>query len=133
MRDLLNGLVSKLAKAAAAIATDTTTNGLVIDLQGFDSCRFDVASATLTDGDYAVSIQEGSESDGSDMADAPASAVLGAVSFAPADDNTVKSLSYVGSKRYVRLKIVSTNVTTGGTLGAIAVLARQRHTGGEAV
>jgi hypothetical protein len=133
MRDLLNGLVSKLAKAAAAISTNTTTNGLVIDLQGFDSCRFDIASATLTDGTYAVSIQEGTASDGSDMADAPASSVLGSVSFAAADDNTVKSLSYVGSKRYARIKIVSTGVTTGGTLGATAVLARQRHTGGKAV
>lgn len=133
MRDLLNTLVSKMAKAAAAISTDTTTTGTVIDLQGFDSCRFDFHSATLTDGTYVCSIQEGAVSDGSDAADAPASAVLGTASFAATDDNTVKSLAYVGTKRYVRIKIVSTGVTTGGTLGAIAVLGRQRHTGGKAV
>lgn len=133
MRDLLNTLVTKMAKAAAAIASNTTTNGTVIDLQGFDACRFDIHSATLTDGSYACSIQEGTASDGSDMADAAASAVLGTATFAATDDNTVKSLSYVGSKRYVRVKIVSTGVTTGGTLGALAVLGRQRHTGGQAV
>jgi hypothetical protein len=133
MRDLLNSLVSKMAKAAAAISSSTTTNGLVIDLQGYDSCRFDIHSATLTDGTYACSIQEGAASDLSDAADAPAASVLGTASFAATDDNTVKSLSYVGSKRYVRVKIVSTGVTTGGTLGAIAVLGRQRHTGGKAV
>lgn len=131
MRDLLHSLVSKVAKAAAAITTDTTTNGNVIDLQGFEACRFDFQSATITDGAYACSIQEGDESDGSDMADA--SDVLGAASFAAADDSTVKSLSYVGSKRYVRAKIVSTGVTTGGTLGATAVLGRQRHSAGAAV
>jgi hypothetical protein len=133
MRDLLNNLVSKLAKAAAAISTNTTTNGLVIDLQGFESCRFDIASATLTDGTYACSLQEGTASDGSDMADVAAAQQLGTASFAATDDNTVKSLGYLGSKRYVRVKIVSTGVTTGGTLGATAVLGRQRHTGGKAV
>lgn len=133
MRDLLNTLVSKMAKAAAAISTNTTTNGTVIDLQGFESCRFDIHSATLTDGSYACSIQEGTASDGSDMADAAAASVLGSATFAATDDNAVKSLSYVGSKRYVRVKIVSTGVTTGGTLGALAILGRQRHTGGQAV
>jgi hypothetical protein len=133
MRDLLNTLVSKMAKAAAAISSNTTTNGTVIDLQGFDSCRFDIHSATLTDGAYACSVQEGTLADGSDMADAAAAQVLGTAAFAATDDNTVKSLSYVGSKRYARVKIVSTGVTTGGTLGAIAVLSRQRHTGGKAV
>jgi hypothetical protein len=133
MRDLLHSLVSSLAKAAAAISTNTTTNGLVIDLQGYESARFDIASATITDGSYTCSLQEGTASDGSDMADVAASQVLGSAVFAASDDNTVKSLSYLGSKRYARVKIVSTGVTTGGTFSALAILGRQRHTGGKAV
>jgi len=133
MRDLLHSLVSQLAKAAAAISSNTTTNGLVIDLQGYEAARIDIASATLTDGTYTCSLQEGTASDGSDMADVAAAQQLGSAVFAATDDNTVKSLSYLGSKRYIRVKIVSTGVTTGGTLGAIAVLGRQRHTGGKAV
>jgi hypothetical protein len=133
MRDLYKSLVSQLAKAAAAISSNTTTNGLVIDLQGYEAARIDIASATLTDGTYTCSLQEGTASDGSDMADVAAAQQLGSAVFAATDDNTVKSLSYLGSKRYIRVKIVSTGVTTGGTLGAIAVLGRQRHTGGKAV
>jgi hypothetical protein len=130
---LLHSLVSSLAKAAAAIATNTTTNGLVIDLQGFSSCPLRRRLGDAHRRQLRLLDPGGHARDGSDMADAPASAVLGAAVFAATDDNTVKSLSYVGSKRYARLKIVSTGVTTGGTLGAIAVLARQRHTGGKAV
>jgi hypothetical protein len=67
------------------------------------------------------------------MADVAASQVLGTAVFAATDDNVVKSLSYLGSKRYARVKIVSTGVTTGGTFSALAILGRQRHTGGKAV
>lgn len=133
MRDLLHSLVSQLAKAAASISSNTTTNGLVIDLQGYEAARIDIASATITDGSYVCSLQEGTASDGSDMADVAAAQQLGSASFAATDDNTVKSLSYLGSKRYIRVKIVSTGVTTGGAFSAIAVLGRQRHTGGAAV
>src|SRR5581483_9047257 len=129
MRDLLNTLVSKVAKTIAAISTNTTTNGAIIDLQGFVSARFDFLSGTLTDGTYACSLQHGDAANLSDAADVPAAQVLGTVSFAATDDDTVKSLAYIGSKRYVRVKIVS----TGGTLGAVAVLGRQRHAGGKAV
>jgi hypothetical protein len=134
MRDLHNNLSIAIAKTVAAITTNTTTNGAVVDLQGFGSVEFSIHSGTLTDGSYAINVQHGDLANGSDMADAPASALLGAEpTFALTDDDTVKTVGYVGSKRYVRIQIVSTSVTTGGTLGATAIRSRQRHTGGKAV
>lgn len=132
MRDLHNTISAAVAKAPAAIASNTTTNGSTVDLQGYESCEFVIVSGTLTDGSYAINVQE--SDDNATWSDAPASAILGAEpTFAATDDNTVKSVGYVGSKRYTRIQIVSTGVTTGGTIGASAIRGRVRHSGGKAV
>lgn len=132
MRDLHNVISPAVAKPAAAIATNTTTNGTGVDLQGFQSCEFVIVSGTLTDGSYAINVQE--SDDNATFTDAPASAILGGEpTFAATDDNVVKSVGYVGGKRYARIQIVSTGVTTGGTLAAVGIRSRQRHTGGKAV
>ncbi len=113
-----------------AIGTDTTTNGDVIDTQGYEAVSFFFQTGTITDGDYTVLIQEGDESDLSDasaVADAdllPAGTGQEADASFDADtgDNQVSKIGYRGTKRYVRFNVVSTNTSTGGTVGAIAIL-----------
>lgn len=108
------------------ISSDTTTNGDIIDLQGFDSCTFLFQTGTVTDGDYTVLIQEGDDSGLSDaaaVADADLTATEASVSFtADTDDNVVSKIGYIGSKRYVRFNVVSANTTSGAVVGAQAVL-----------
>lgn len=126
MRDMKNNVKVLNALDIQTIATDTNTDGEIIDLRGFESCTFVFQTGTVTDGDYTVVIQEGDEANLSD-ADAVADKdLLGTeadASFdADDDDNEVSKIGYVGEKRYVRMRIVSTNTSSGAVVGAVAVL-----------
>ena len=125
--DLHHKIAALIALASAAIATDTTTDGIIIDTAGYTALSFLLTSGTVTDGAYVVSMQHGDDSGLSDAADVPAAGILGDADFALADDDEVKRIGYIGSKRYVRLKIVSTATTTGGIFSAAAVLAGAAH------
>lgn len=114
--DLHNNVKGALALAVQDITTNTTTVGAIIDTLGFESLEYFITSGTITDGAYALKLEEGDDSGLSDAADVPAANVLGALTgFVAADDDTVKRVGSVGKKRYQRLSIVSTGTTTGGT------------------
>ena len=112
-----------IALANQNITTDTTTVGAIIDTAGFESIEFMIASGTITDGAYALKLEQGDDSGLSDAADVPAAEILGVLTgFVAADDDSVKRVGSIGKKRYQRLSIVSTTTTTGGTnFSAIAV------------
>lgn len=125
--DLHNSVLQKVALNTSAISTNTTTAGAIIDTAGFESIEFIIQSATLTDGAYAIKLEDGDDSGLSDAADVSSDLVLGGLpSFADTDDNTVKRVGSISKKRYQRLSIVSTSVTTGGTLSAVAILGNPR-------
>lgn len=129
-KDQLSDIKELNAFDIQAISSDTTTNGDVIDTQGYESVSFVFQTGTITDGDYTVLIQEGDESDLSDASAVVDADLLpvgtgqeAAASFtADTDDNLVSKIGYRGSKRYVRFNVVSANTTTGGTVGAVAIL-----------
>lgn len=124
MRDLHHNLNLTTALNTAAIGSNTTTNGAIIDTKGFSSLEFAIKSGTLTDGTYTPALTEGDASDLSDGTAVAAGDLLGTIAgatFAATDDNKVKKIGYTGGKRYVRLSLVTTGVTTGGTIGAIAI------------
>jgi hypothetical protein len=114
-QELHSNIEAAVAFNPAAITTNTTTSGPVIDLQGFATAEFVVLTGTVTDGTYQVNLQEGDQANGSDMADAAADRLLGTEpSFVSTDDNAAKRVGLrMGTKRYARLQIVSTGVTTG--------------------
>jgi len=127
MSDLHNSIHLAPALNTSAITSSTTTNGNIIDMQGYGAVEFAIQSATLTDGTYTPLIQEGSAanlSDATTVAAADLHGTTASATFALTDDNVVKKIGYVGSKRYVRLSIVSTSVTTGGTISALAIQGR---------
>ena len=112
------------------ISSDTTTAGTIIDTQGYDALFFAMQSGTLTDGTYTPLIQHGDESDLSDAAavdDADLTATEASAAFAATDDNVCKKIGYLGTKRYVRLSFVSASTSSGGVIGAQAVLGRGRQ------
>jgi hypothetical protein len=109
----------------ASITSNTTTNGTWIDRLGFDSVTFSMQSATITDGTYTPLIQEAdaaNQSDAATVAAADLTVTPASVAFVAADDNVAKKIGYTGGKRYVRLSWVSTGVSSGGGLGATAIL-----------
>lgn len=122
LRDLHHDSKGKVGFARAAISTDTATNGAIIDMQGYEGLEFYVSSETLTDGLYILSLQDGDASNLSDAAAVDSEQVFGAgTQFALTDDGVVKRIGYHGNKRYVRLVITSSAVTTGGAFSAVAV------------
>lgn len=113
-----------------SIASDTTTNGIVIDTQNFESIEWLIFSGTITDGTYTPVIEESDAANFSGATTVSTDFLLGTIAnatFAAADDNTVKRIGSVGKKRYQRLSITSAGTSSGGTLGAIRVLGNARH------
>ena len=124
-KDLKNSVISKVALNIQAISTNTTTAGAIIDTLGYESVTFVLQSGTLTDGAYTPLIEDGDNSGLSDAAAVADDFLLGTeagAAFALTDDNTTKRIGYVGKKRYVRVSVVSTSVSSGGTLGGVCVL-----------
>lgn len=130
--DLHNEATSRLGLTVAAIATNTTTSGAIIDTAHYESLEFYMISGTITDGTYTAQLWHGNDSGLSDAVQLTGEEVLGSAVFISTSDNVTKRIGYVGKKRYVQLRVVSTGVTTGGTLGAVAVLGTPHHGPAEA-
>lgn len=124
--DMKNNIKVLNAFDIQTVSSDTTTNGDIIDLKGFEACTFVFQTGTVTDGDYTVLIQEGDDSGLSDAAAVADSDLIGTeadASFAAdTDDNAVSKIGYIGDKRYVRFNVVSTNTSSGAVIGAVGVL-----------
>lgn len=122
--DQRNGKEQALGMAATLSGT-TTSDGNIIDMQGWEALTFYVQTGTVTDAGTASGFSfEVQESD--DTADANFTAVADADLIGSesdltvtddADDNkAVGSIGYRGEKRYVRM-------TATGTTGTDAVVA----------
>jgi hypothetical protein len=124
-KDLRSLLELNTAFNVGTIGSSTTTNGNIIDLQGNESATFDIFSGAITDGTYLPNIQEGDDSALGDATSVTADYLVGTyadATFVAADDQTHKTIGYVGKKRYIRLQLISSGVTTGGMFGAGAIL-----------
>lgn len=123
--DMHNNVFIAMARNTAAISSNTTTAGIIIDTQGYESLEFIVFSGARTDGSYLPLIEESDASDLSGSNAVDDEDLLGTeVAATIAAANTVKRIGYRGHKRYVRLSLVSSGVTSGATLGAVAVLGK---------
>jgi hypothetical protein len=124
-RDMHNNVDDRVALNIQAISTDTTTAGAIIDTAGYESIEFIIQSATLTDGTYTAVLQDGDDSGLSDAANVASDFVLGTLPvFALTEDNVTKRVGAVPKKRYIRLSLTSASTSSGGTLGAVAVLGK---------
>ena len=117
VKDIRSGLLPKLA-FNAIINSDTTTNGAIIDTADFDGgVLFTILSSVFNAGTYTPVLEESDDSGMSganDVADGnligtEAVAVISAVSASGAN---LVSLGAFGTKRFLRLKIVSASSTT---------------------
>lgn len=123
-KDLHNNIENRSALNNSNITSNTTTVGNTIDTLGYEAIEFLIQSGTITDGSYAFQVFEGDASNMSDEAQVAAGNILGTIpTLISTDDNVVKRFGVkMGSKRYMRLKVVSTGVTTGGNMEAQALL-----------
>lgn len=122
-RDLKNNIKIVNALNIASISTNTTTVGVEVDTQGFESVTFEVITGARTDGTVTPLIQE-TDTSGSYSGSVDDDNLVGLEADAALSVQHSRSrVGYIGTKRYVRLSLVSTSVTTGLTAGASAILS----------
>jgi hypothetical protein len=116
INDLASNVVGGVA-LASALRTDGAVAGLAVDMsEAFGNVFAIAVSATVTDGTYAIKMQEDPASGGTyvDIAGATMSLVA-------TDDNGLKFLTFRRTKRFVRAHITVAASTTGGTVGVIVL------------
>jgi hypothetical protein len=121
--DIHTRVLGKPALNIQTISSDTTTVGIIIDMQDWEALEFEIFSGAITTGVFTPKIEDGEDSGLSDAAIVSTDYLLGTIAdatFGTADDNVCKQIGYVGKKRYVRLSIVTTS-TGNGVISAIAV------------
>lgn len=113
----------------AAITTNTVSPGNIIDTNGFESCEFIVQAKTITDGAYALKLEESDAANFSNPQDVPSELVLGALTgFTDSDSDTTIRIGSISKKPYQRLSIVSTGTSTGvDSIGAVCILGHPKH------
>ena len=126
-KSLYSSLITRRTLTIAA-RTNGTVNGTGVDVtdpaggsDSFTSAMFVVFTGTITDGTHTFTCQE---SDDNSTFTAVAAGELQGTSpvVAAADDDAVYAVGYMGSKRYLRLSVVSAGTTTGGIFGGLVVL-----------
>lgn len=123
-QDLVSGIKPYIAKSPATISSSTTTNGSVIDTQGFQAGIITMAVGTRTDGTYTLLVEESDAADmsGSVVCSAPNLILPLNGSYAISASNGIINVGWVkGNYRYIRASIVSTGVTSGATLCSLYV------------
>lgn len=119
LRDLLrNTLVSVSLAPAARISTAT---GDAVDLRGFDAAVVNVSFGAYTDGTHTPSLQHSVDGISyTNVAAGDLDGVFESVSGA-AGANTIQSVGYIGSQRYVRVVMTVSSASTGALSGANVV------------
>lgn len=133
MRDSMqDDTAARVTLAPALRATNATVNGTSVDLAGtgnfFRTAMLLVIAGAITDGTHTFVLQESDDnSTFTNVAAADLQGALAAVSSgggSTSGPNTVQRQSYVGSKRYLRANVTTATATTGGTTGAVILLAQ---------
>ena len=106
----------------ATINSNTTANGIAIDAQGFEALTFLFEVGARTDGTFNIDIKE--SDDNITFSSVSDDFLVGTKSLMTINSaNTIKSIGYVGKKRYARLDVISTLIaSTGATVSATAIL-----------
>jgi fluoride ion exporter CrcB/FEX len=121
MKDLYHNLE---VKTSLAPKTRTASeNGTGVDLQGFEAALVVIHAGTITDGTHTPKLQE--SDDNSTWSDVGSSDLLG--SFSNISSNSIQTVGYIGSKRYIRVVATVSGATSGGIYGATIVKGAPRH------
>lgn len=132
MRDLLNNIQLKRALSPVSVSDNTAQVSQIIDRRGYDSVTFGILIGSVADADttFTVLLEEGDVSNLSDAAAVADADMLSqstsvpetAAAFQFDDDNEVRKLGYLGTKRYLRLTITPANNASAAVLAAFAIL-----------
>lgn len=127
--------VKRVLSPVSGAADNTAQVGQIIDHQGFDRAAYLILLGSIADADatFTVLLEEGDQSNLSDaaaVADADmvsqtsGTAPETAAGFQFDDDNEVRKVAYIGSKRYTRLTITPANNAGAWLIAACCVLTQ---------
>lgn len=131
MRDsLYDSVVVRPALAIATRTANAAVNGLSVDKSYannfFKVVLFSIHTGTLTDGTTTITMED--SDNGSAWSAADSSYIQGTLPvIASTDDDKTYQVAYNGPKRYVRIVATQASATSGGTLGATAILGMPRR------
>lgn len=118
-RDIHNefSTVSTIVPQASITAT---TTGTTVDLSGYRAAAVVLHVGTLTDGTFTPTVEESDDdSSWSTVAAADLSGSFAAITTA--NDVATHEVSYLGSKRYIRLLMTETVASAGAFFSAVVV------------
>lgn len=129
--DYHSDMEPRRAISPVTVSDNTAQVSQIIDLQAVSYLEFVLFTASLADADatFTVLVEHGDQSNLSDAAAAPDSDLLGLeadASFTFAADDSVRSIGYRGSKRYVRLTVTPANNASAALFGAVALCGRKK-------
>jgi hypothetical protein len=125
-RDLKNNIKIENGLNIASITTNTTTAGVEVDTQGYESVTIEVITGARTDGTVTPLLQESDVSGSYSGSVADEDLVGLEANAALSTANSRARFGYIGTKRYVKVSLVSTSVTTGLTAGASVILGNPK-------
>lgn len=125
--DLKNRLTVAKAKAITATTDNTAVVSSIVDLQGYDGVLFAILSGSLVDADatFTLLVEEGEAANLSDAAAVSDDDLIGTealASFIFSEDDTVKTIGYCGTKRYLRLTITPANNASSATFAILSIM-----------
>lgn len=115
-KDLKNTLA--LAISLACAARTTSANGTGVDLSGYNSALVVLNPGTVTDGTHTPKVQE--SDDNSTFTDVASTDLIGSLSALAS--NTIQTVGYIGTKRYIRPVITVTGSPSTGALASATVI-----------
>ncbi len=125
-KDLHHIIDTHEAFPITAFTSDTTIYGDPIDQRGYESFELSVVSGILVDGTYTITVEESDDiTFVSGVTEITGDRLLGDYAnmvFSTGENNTVKRIGFIVKNRYFRAKVVSSSVTSGGSLSGQAIL-----------
>lgn len=118
MRDLKNTIVSSKVIRGATMSSNTTSVSGIIDMQAFVAAELVLRSDAWTDGTFTMTVEVGDNAALSDaVAYVPDAAELDSLAGVVSAADQRAHMGITSDKRYIRVTITSTNVSSGAYVG----------------
>lgn len=128
-KDLRSDALVRRALSPVSVSDDTPQVSEIIDRLGFQSLMFSILLGSIADSNvtFTVLLEDGDDSGLSDAAAVVDNDLVGTealAAFAFDNDDEVRSLGYIGNKRFVRMTITPSG---NGSAALLAVAAHLSH------
>jgi hypothetical protein len=126
--DLYNNTVLKRALSPVSVGDNTAQNTVVIDTKGFKQVLFGILTGAIADADatFAIDVKENDANSTSGATDVAADNLIGTeagAAFQFDDDNEVRKIAVMPTKRYVFLTITPSANASAALLSVFAMLS----------